>query len=67
MDWSKDVNFGKMTPDTIMSDKLALFRLATLTESRIISAQFKSDPTQHDSIDSLSQATVHHIFIISSS
>ena len=43
------VNFRKLTPDTIMSDRLTSSRLATLTESRIMSAQFMPDPTQYDS------------------
>ena len=45
----KDVNFDKMTPDTIMSDRLTSSILATPTESRIITAQFMSDPKQCDS------------------
>ena len=61
----KDVNSGKITPDTTMSDRLTSSRLATLTEpeSRIISEQFMSDPTQYDSRDSLSKATVQNILI----
>ena len=43
------MNSGKMILDTIVSDRLTSSRLATLTESRIISAQFMSDPTQYDS------------------
>ena len=61
----KHVNSGKLTPDTTMSDRLTSSRLATPTESRIIFAQFMSDPTQYNRRDSLSQLTVQHILIIS--
>ena len=50
---AKDVNSEILAPDLTMSDILTSSRLATLTESRVISAQLMSDPTQEGRRSSL--------------